>query len=488
MTSIGSGAFKDADIVSVVIPSTVKRIGAYAFSGSAVKYIKAEDYDEEFHILPSIVAIGEGAFMDCANLSSFIIGNNAIAPKTYAGTMISEIVLPASVTALSADMFAGCKDVKSVRAYASVPLTIAEDVFEPEVYAEATLLVPDNHLDAYKADSVWGKFTNIATTDSPVNLGDEFCYNGIYYKVTSVDSGNLTVEVQPASWDDIQWPEGWYDKYSHANGVKYQGELIVPETVPFKNSEFTPTSVADNAFVGIHNIWDENWNTVALTIVTLPATIKKVGQYGLCGCPHLTRIPDDLEEVGKQAFESAIIEEAYFPSGLKKVGERGFYHATFRDPVSLDLSELTSAGDMCFGGLSTLYVVKVGNKIEGNLSKVFPYNNNLKTIEFSEDIEEIPNSYCKGLSSVESIVLNENIHTIGNEAFANCKSLKYINYIETPDIVNIDGPQKLPANIKKLGDYTFECVLFHLLAGLKLLNILELGINWIQNTIYWMLQ
>ena len=455
VTGVDERACQDAEIGTVTLPGGIRSIGNYAFAGSNVENITCGDYDDTFHIVPSIIYIGEGAFKDCAALSTYIIGNNKIAPHTYAGTAITEVVVPTAATSLTSDMFAGCKDVKNVRVYSSVPLSIAEDVFEPEVYTEATLLVPEDGLEAYKNDAVWSKFTNIATTSAPLNVGDQFCYNNIYYKVTSAEPGNLTVEVQPASWDGIQWPQGWYDKTAHANNVKYKGELTVPELVPYKDREFIPTSVADFAFYGISNVMDDHWNEIAPTVVSVPSSIKKAGQRAFMFCTNLTRIPAELEEVGESAFEGANILDSTFPTGLKSVGNRAFMSAKTQNEIALDLSQATKIGELAFYGLQGLQLVKFGPVISTIGESAFEWCPNLTEVVLDENMVDIPDNAFKGITSLQSVKLSDNVTSIGNQAFYNCTNLRYLNYYEAPDSNNSEGAQKLPSTLRKLGDHAF---------------------------------
>ena len=105
-------------------------------------------------------------------------------------------------------------------------------------------------------------------------------------------------------------------------------------------------------------------------------------------------IPDSVESIGEQAFEFCdILEDIIFPDNLKLL-----------------------------------------------LLGVCSENPKLKTIHLPESLEEIPDCFAGGCSSLEKIIIPESVKIIGELAFYDCENLKTV---------------KLPENLKLVKKYAF---------------------------------
>ena len=110
VTSIGDHAFDGCDSLSeIVIPSSVTSIGKGAFDGC--------DSLSEIVIPPSVTSIGDSAFSGCRSLSEIVIpssvtsiGNSAF----FCCHSLSEIVIPSSVTSIGNSAFWGCRSLSEI--------------------------------------------------------------------------------------------------------------------------------------------------------------------------------------------------------------------------------------------------------------------------------------------------------------------------------------------------------------------------------------
>ena len=147
VTSIGDKAFSSCDSLSeIVIPSSVTSIGDSAFyccrslskivipssvtsiGNSAFSYCHSLS---EIVIPSSVTSIGDGAFWDCASLSKIVIPSSVTSIGRDAFTdchSLSEIVIPSSVTSIGRDAFYGCSSLSEIVIPSSVT-SIGRDVF-----------------------------------------------------------------------------------------------------------------------------------------------------------------------------------------------------------------------------------------------------------------------------------------------------------------------------------------------------------------------
>ena len=149
VTSIGDGAFVGcSSLTSITIPNSITRIGDAAFySCSALTSVTIPN---------SVTSIGEWTFYGCSSLTS--------------------ITIPNSVTSIGMRAFDGCRSIKTVICEAIEIPEFGNDVFDNMPLSEATLYVPAESLDDYKAADQWKDFGTIlpieGETEEEIKLQD----------------------------------------------------------------------------------------------------------------------------------------------------------------------------------------------------------------------------------------------------------------------------------------------------------------------------
>ena len=124
VTSIGDSAFSRCDSLSeIVIPSSVTSIGDCAFCSC--------DSLSEIVIPSSVTSIGEGTFSFCDSLSEIVISSSVTSIGDNAFSCcrsLSEIVIPSSVTSIGKGAFSYCRSLSEIVIHSSVT-SIGDNAF-----------------------------------------------------------------------------------------------------------------------------------------------------------------------------------------------------------------------------------------------------------------------------------------------------------------------------------------------------------------------
>ncbi len=156
ITRIENNMFKDcSSLMSFTISDNISSIGEYAFSGcSNLKSI----------IIPnSITTLERSVFQDCG-LSLVIIPNSIveIGALAFSGCRnLISVTVPNSVTEIGPCVFQGCSNLTTIISKIEEPYYIMDDIFDYEIYMNASLFVPYGTKDKYKQTDGWKKFVFI---------------------------------------------------------------------------------------------------------------------------------------------------------------------------------------------------------------------------------------------------------------------------------------------------------------------------------------
>lgn len=153
ITNISESAFEQCtNLISINIPNSITSISDSLF------------YDCESLIsiiIPnSVTSIGESAFSSCSNLTSIIIPNSVIyIDSAFQNcTSLTSVTIPSSVTNIANFAFAYCTSLISITCLATVPPTVGINIFDNT--NDCPIYVPSESVDAYKAATNWGEYTD----------------------------------------------------------------------------------------------------------------------------------------------------------------------------------------------------------------------------------------------------------------------------------------------------------------------------------------
>lgn len=254
---IGEKAFDGCtSLTSITIPSGVTSIGSQAFVGCTS--ITAVTYNAR----SSSYGNGDyGAFHNCNHLTSASISNGveSIPQTLFAGTPITSISIPSSVTAIGNSAFKNCTQLGTVN-YNARNINqiggISVYVFNGCNSIETVVIGPD-------AERI-PKYAFFGATKS------------------STASVSLTIDFSNAtSLTSIGASAFRETKLTN---------VVIPNTVTTIESEAFKSCSQLESFVlgsGINSIGDEVFQYCALREFTIPESVRTIGQWGFRGCTNL---------------------------------------------------------------------------------------------------------------------------------------------------------------------------------------------------------
>jgi len=345
-------------------------------------------------IIPdSITSIGQYAFSGCIGLTSIIIPDSVTSiggSAFYECTSLTSITIPDSVTSIGDSAFEACTNLTSI--------TIPDSVTSIGRYA------------FYGCISL----TNITIPDSVTSIGESafsFC--------TSLS--NINVDTDNAVYDSRNNCNAIIETQTNTlvHGCK---TTIIPDSI---------ISIGSYAFYGCTD----------LTSITIPDSVTSIGSSVFYECTSLTSITS-------LATTAPTIQNSTFRS-IKTGG-------TLTVPSgSTGYNAWMSTGDYYLGKYNwTIKEIYMGFckltlndnstvELEGSgaltSSMTDPYKSKLVNAEIGTLCTSIDSGVFSFYSKLTSVIIGNNVTSIGNNAFGNCRVLANITSLATtaPTITSI---------------------------------------------------
>lgn len=194
----------------------------------------------------------------------------------------------------------------------------------------------------------------------------------------------------------------------------YTGDIIIPSTVSFKNRELKVTSIG-NTFSGSD-----------ITSIRLSSNIQKIDYFAFYGCTLLTKviISSSVNKIGEYAFDKCYsLRQLIFEDGLSELEFDNAFDYEY-EPFFLD----SPLEEIYIGRNITPHYVK--KRVFGDLS-------NLYKVTIGKSVTTIPSFCFADASMLSNISIPGNVECIGSGAFDNCTGLKYIEFQDSPNPIEI---------------------------------------------------
>lgn len=271
ITEISDSAFRDSEVNSVSLPSSIEQIGNHAFRNcpflstvelGSVKAIGNSAF-RQCPILTTVTLpetctyLGESAFSECTSLVSVNIPSKVTELNNFVFNRcesLKQIIIPSTVTRIGDGVFYYCKSLENIQIPASVT-SIGGSVFEG-----------CESLKTANVNASWGKITE-RTFYGCYSLESIIIPEGIVFIEGNAFYGCLGLT-------SVKMPSTMQTIYSSAfYGCDNLQEVVLNEGV---------TTIYDNAFGSNYDAVSPGVMERHLTSVVIPSTVLKIERGAFC--------------------------------------------------------------------------------------------------------------------------------------------------------------------------------------------------------------
>ncbi len=430
ITKIKEGAFSgNTSLRSVYIPGTITSIGYSAFSRCTnLKYIMADSADITeipagfaegcssllgVSIPTGLQSVGYGAFTNCTSIHAIRLNGN-IEGTAFAGCSgLSSISLGGACRSIGYNAFLNCTGLTEVTIPNCVN-NLGDKIFQGCVNITRLTIAARTALkEATLQIGQGSKLEEVALEDGVTGLGDNALANGSY------GFGQLTKISLPMTLKSI-------GANVFANSGIQDMSLYMPMT-----TLSGMLSMASYAFSGMHKL------------ETLTVMGGKIPAYAFAGNEKLKTVNVLSGKIGSGAFSGCTgLQTVNLSDGVVSIGSYAFENCSGLKSLRIPDS-VTTLGNYFIKGCNNITMLEIGGGVR----------------EITYEYDHYP-FYIGAGSKLNTLILNDGITLIGNEAFTNAGGSGYATY-SFPNLEYV----KLPGTLNEIGSSAFRG------AGIKELDL-----------------
>lgn len=374
VTAIGTYAFKDTGIQSLVLHDGLKTIGAGAFAGSALTSITIPESVTEIKTDELANDSNFGTFEGCTALTTAVILAKVtdLPEEMFNNSGLQTVSFPTSVTAIHDSAFANTS-LTSLPPLGTVTI-LGRNAFKNTNITETYIPESVEQMGYYRSFSsgkVYKEYSNSGNVFEGVQVTEfEVATNNTDYLVQ--DGVLYTSDMKTL----MAYPAGRTDE-----------TFTIPESV---------TTLNQGAFAGAKH----------LKSMVIPSLITAIPDYTFDGCTQLAEItmPDGITKIGKYAFRGTAITEVTISKSTDTIAEGAFYGCESLAKVN-GFENVTVVNSYAFFGCKAL-----------------------TSLTFSKSIGYIQ-PYAFSGTGLTSVTIDTSYSGLrfSESSFANCLSLQTVN-------------------------------------------------------------
>lgn len=396
--TIANNAFKDVGIASVVLPSTLKKLGA--------------------------------AFTECTMLSEIVIpeGVEELPDSIFSGCIrLSQVSLPSTLKAIGKNAFVSCKDLKTIVIPDGVR-QIGSNAFSSCTSLESIVL-PSNL--SRICDYTFRECSCLKHIEIPASVTEieDYAFKLCRaLKEVKVDA-SAKITVTPDAFDGCSslMDENGFSIVSNVL-LRYLGkggDVIIPEGVAVIAANAFREGMGEYRFVHYR---DEG----SLHSVKLPESLTTICDHAFTGCEKLRSIqlPDSVTTLGNSVFANCkSLTQVDIGSGITALPDGTFQDCAALRKISIP-KHIEGIGKDVFLGCKKLFTIEVDAEN--------PHYTSADGILFDMDKAEL--LFCPGGAIKKEYVIPDFVTSVADHAFYDCSALEKI---------------VIPASVASLGSEVF---------------------------------
>ncbi len=423
VTTIGSYAFEDSTITSVVIPDSVTHLNDYAFAWS--RYIKT------ITVGNGVTTINYGAFSYCSRLTRINIGRNAIDISPYA--------------------FMSCSDLTEVNVDAANPAYRSDNGVLYNKSMTYLIYYPGGKPGAYTVPegvtALYGSAFDFCDTITAITLPstlkgipEQSFTNCERFAAIHIAENNPYM----TSMDGIVYSKDKKTLQFCPSGKT--GAAVIPEGVTaIRGSAFhhcekltsitipdTVTSIGDSAFGYCHG----------LRSITIPDSVTDIGDYLFYDCNNLAsaHVGDGITRLSQMTFyDCHNLKNIRLPDHLTYIGFKALWNTAYYNNDTNWIDGVLYFDNYLIDTVSSLsgnYVIPEGTTVVAEYS--FHGRTKITSVTIPEGVRAIEYSTFSECTKLASVTLPRSLTFVGEWAFSYCNKLKDVYYGGTKeDIADI---------------------------------------------------